>query len=104
MNERAAHAADARIGVDRDLDVPELVALLRGRDEVLAAILDPFHRAAEQQRRERGDDLLLIEHEFRAEAAADVGRDHADLVLVAAEQIAEKAHRHMRRLRRAVDA
>ena len=102
MDERAAHAADARIGVDGDFDVPVLIALLRGRDEMLAAILDPLHRTPEQDRGKRRDDLFLIKNELRTKAAADVRRNDAHLILVAAEELAQKPHRDVRRLRRAV--
>jgi len=46
VDDAAAHTENARGVVYRDLDVPVLVALLRGRDEMLAAVFDPFDRAA----------------------------------------------------------
>ena len=44
---RPRSAEDARIGIDRELEVPELVALLVGAEEILAPVLDPFHRPPE---------------------------------------------------------
>ena len=47
---------------------------------MLAPILDPAHRMADLQR-DRGDgDVLRHDAVLAAEAAADVGRDDADLV------------------------
>ncbi len=66
---------------------------------MLAAILDPFHRPAELERGGRDDGLLRIEDGLRPEAAADVGRDHADRFEFAAEELGEHAAADMRRLR-----
>ena len=57
-----------------------VAGVVRG-DQVLAAVLDPFHRAAELARRERDQEILGIELAAHAEAAADVGLDHGDGVL-----------------------
>jgi hypothetical protein len=46
VQQPAAHAENLCIAVNRDGDVPVLVALLRGAQEMLAAILDPFYRPA----------------------------------------------------------
>ena len=67
--------------VDRDLHVPVLVALLLGGEEVLAPVLDPFDRPAQRQRRRGERAVFGIEAALRAEAAADVGRDDAQLVV-----------------------
>ena len=69
---------------------------------MLAAILDPLHRTPKQDGGERGDDLLLIKNELRTKAAANVRRNNAHLILVAAEELAQKPHRDVRRLRRAI--
>ena len=45
------------------------------------AIRRPLHRPANLPRRPEADDLFRIDEDLRAEAAADVGRDHAQLVL-----------------------
>ena len=95
----AAQAEDFRLGVDRDLEVPELVALLLGRDEVFAAVLDPLHRLAEPHRARGDERVFRIERALGAEAAAHVRRDHADLVLGEIEHVHEDALDAMRRLR-----
>ena len=83
----AAQAEDLALRVDRDRDLPVLVALLRRREEMLAAVLLPFHRTAELHRRGRDHRLLGIERRLGAEAAADERRDHADRFEVALEQV-----------------
>ena len=77
MDQRAADAEDSPVGIERHLHVPELVALLSGGGEVLAAVLDPFDRSADDPGGERDDRLLGVEDEFGAEPATDIGRDHA---------------------------
>ena len=52
---------------------------------VLRALLRPLHRAAEPARERDGQQLLRVDVELRAEAAADVGRDDPQLRLVHAE-------------------
>ena len=99
--QRAADAEQARLVIDRHFDIPVLVALLRRGDEMLEAVLDPFHRPLQQYGRQAGDDILRVEDQLRAEPAADVGRDDAYLVLVAPEHVAKEAHRSVRHLRRA---
>ena len=74
----AAQAEDFAVAVDRDRDLPVLVALLRRRQEMLAAVLLPFHRPAELDGGGRDHRLLRIERRLGAEAAADERRDHAD--------------------------
>ena len=54
--------------------------MVRG-DQVLAAVLDPFHRAVELSRRERNQEIFRVELAAHAEATADVGLDHGDGVL-----------------------
>ena len=54
---------------------------MRVADEALRALAGPLHRPAELARRPQADDLLGIDEDLRAEAAADIGRDHAQLVL-----------------------
>ena len=48
---------------------------------MLAAVLDPAHRVSNLQRDRRDRDVLRHQAVLAAEAAADVGRDDADLVL-----------------------
>ena len=77
----AAQAEDLAVAVAGDLQLAFGVAGVIGREQVLAAVLDPFHRPAERPRRERDQEILRIEFAAHAEAAADVGLDHGDGVL-----------------------
>ena len=78
---RAAQAADGAVALAGDLQLAFGVAGVVRRDQVLAAVFDPFHRAVELSRRERDQEILGIELAAHAEAAADVGLDHGDGVL-----------------------
>ena len=63
---------DHPVAVDGNLHPPHLVARVRRADEVLAAVLDPLDRAAEQPGRQ-DDGAFLPEHEhLLAESATDV--------------------------------
>ena len=99
MQHPAAQPENFAGGVDRDRHVPILIALLGRAEEMLAAVLDPFHRPAKLERRRRNHRLLRIEDRLRAKTAADVRRDHADRFDIAVEQIGEHAAAEMRRLR-----
>ena len=62
---------------------------------MLAPVLDPAHRMADLHR-DRGDgDVLRHDPVLAAEAAADVGRDDADLVFRQAERLREADPHHM---------
>jgi hypothetical protein len=75
-----------------------LVALAAGRDEILAAVLHPFQRAAQQQRGRRQRQLLGIERGLGPEAAAGVGRHHADVLFGQSERLDHDLPRAMRHL------
>ena len=87
----AAHREQPAVGVDRDFEVPILLALVVGGGEALAAVLDPFDRRAEQHGRRRHHQLLRIERVLRPEAAADMRRDHAHLAFGEAERVDDDA-------------
>ena len=61
-------------------DVHVIVAREPGGREVFGARLDPLDGNAENNRGRRRDDVARIDGNFVAEAAADVGRDHVNLV------------------------
>jgi hypothetical protein len=82
-----AQAEYPRVAVDRKLEVPELVALLMRAEKILAAVLDPFHRTADEARACGNAGVFRIDRALRAEAAADVGRDDVHLVVVELEEI-----------------
>jgi hypothetical protein len=77
----AAQAEDDPVARAGDLDVAVDLARVVGRHQVLAAILDPFHRPADVAGRERNQEILGIELAAHPEAAADVGLDHVDRAL-----------------------
>lgn len=101
MQERAAHTENLAVGVERDLGVPVLIAFLRGRDEMLAAILDPFDRLVERDRGHRDGGLFRIEHELRPKTAADIRRREAHRRLIASENVREQSGADQRCLCRA---
>src|ERR1700704_5280771 len=57
-----------------------MVATMRVGDESLRSVRRPFHRAANLTRGPKTDDLLRINENLRAEAAADVWRNNAQFV------------------------
>ncbi len=76
-----AQAEEAAVPVERQLGLGDVVAALGVGHERLRALRRPLDRAAELPRRPGDDDLLGVVEDLRAEAAADVGRHHAQLVL-----------------------
>ena len=75
-----------------------LAAIGAGR-EMLAAVLDPAHRMAATHRQPRQADFFRQQDALVAEAAADVGRNDADLALLHAEAFGKAAAHDMRHLR-----
>ena len=80
--------------------VVDLVAPVRGHLHVLRARRGPAHRPLEPARQVRDERLLAVDVQLRAEAAADVGRDHAEVVLRDAEHAGELEPHEVRDLRR----
>ena len=93
-----AEPGDAAVGVDGGLHVGHLRAPVGRRGHVLDARLDPAERHAAQARERGHDDVLGIGAELHAEAAADLRRDDADLVLGHAERLREAVAERVRRL------
>ena len=89
------------VALGADLDVVDLVAPVVGDHHALGARLDPLHRAPELARRPRAADLLGVDVELGAEAAADLGRDHPDPVLADAQQDRQEQAQEVRNLGRA---
>ena len=94
-----ADGAEPALGVECDFDVPDLPPLLHSRGETLQPILDPFDRAVQQQSRGRDHDLFRMKHGFRPEAAADVRRDDAELMLGKSQRLRHYRLGAMRSLR-----
>ena len=80
-----------------------VVAGMRRGQQVLVAVLDPAHREVEFEGQRGEDDLLRIEPRLRAEPAADIGRDDAQLAQRHAEDFADRDAHRMRRLGRGID-
>ncbi len=86
------------VGVGGQLVV--VLARVGGGDQMLAAILDPAHRAVEMARQPAEADLLGLQQALPAEAAADVGRDHADALLRDAQALRQAVAHDVRHLGR----
>jgi hypothetical protein len=97
--ELGPHRGDRAVLLDRCLDVLDLTAAVRRRREVLASGLRPLDRFAELHRDPGNQDLLAIDVELRAEAAADLGRDHAHAALGQLQHLGELRAEQMRDLR-----
>ena len=96
----ATYTQQATIRIDRDLKIPELVALHRGGGEMFAPVLNPFDRASQQYRGDGYYDFFLIEDEFRAEPAANIGRDNANAVFRQIQKLDQDGLRAVRHLGR----
>ena len=72
VKELAVDGEQAAVGIDRGANAVVLLARMIGGDQMLAPVLDPFHRPAEPQRAEADQHVLGIKLAAHAEAAADV--------------------------------
>ena len=100
VNDLTAYPKYLAVGIGRDFDFPILVTFLGSSDEMLTAILDPFHRPFQDHRGDTERHVFWIEYEFRAKPAADVRRHDADVAFIAAKHIDQGAHCRVRCLRR----
>jgi hypothetical protein len=76
------HGEEFSMRIEGHLGGHEVVAPLRVADEVLAPVCDPFHRALEPLGREGAEWVLPVDEGLGAEAAADIGRDDAQPLLL----------------------
>ena len=74
-------ALDLAVGVQRELGMGDVIAAVRVGEEKLGPFGRPFDRTIDLLRRPGADGLIRIDEDLGAEPAADVGRDHAELVL-----------------------
>ena len=95
---RTWQRGDRAVALGAERHVVDLVAAVVARRHVLRARLDPLDRAAEPLGERQHQHLLAVGLELRAEAAAHVGRDHAQLVLRDAEHAGEDEARDVRDL------
>ncbi len=87
----AAQTEDGAVAGAGDLDVARRLAGMVHGHQMLAAVLDPFYRAADVTRRERDQKILRIELAARAKTAADVVLDHVDGIDGKAELLRQDA-------------
>src|SRR5207244_5061734 len=71
-------ADDGTVAPGAEPDRVGLMPRVRGAHHVLAAVLDPLHGPAERARGDRHQRVFRVAGGLGAEAAAEVGRDHAD--------------------------
>ena len=76
-----AQAEDLALVVERELAAHHLVAAVGVAEQRFRARRRPFHRPSEAARRPQHQPVVGIAAALHAEAAADVGRDHAQLGL-----------------------
>jgi len=81
VDHRSPNTPDRTFGIDGDLEIPNLIALLSRGNEMFATIFNPFNRTPEQNCRECYDELLAVEYELRAESSSDIRGDHAYALL-----------------------
>ena len=67
--------------VERQRRLGHMIAAMGVGQEGFAAFGGPFHRPAHALGRPQADGLFGIDEDLGAEAAADIGRDHAQFVL-----------------------
>ena len=87
----AAQRQNGAVAVAGDLQLALGLAGMVGGEQMLAAVLDPFDRAAGEPRRERDQEILGVELAARAEAAADIVLHHADGAFREAHQLRQHA-------------
>jgi len=75
-----AQTDEVAVGVETELDLGVVVAAVGIGEEGLAAAGRPLDRAAELVGAPGDEDFFGVVEDLGAEAAADIGRDHAHLV------------------------
>ena len=75
------HADDLVVRVEAELGMGDVIAAMRVGDEGFRTVRGPFHRTRDLLRGPQAHDLFRIDEDLRAEAAADIRRDHPQLVL-----------------------
>ncbi len=99
VDEPVAQGQQAPLVVEAHRDLVLLLALLGGGEHVFEAVLDPAHRAGQPARQEGDEHVLGIYDQLGPEAAAHVGRDHADVMGRQLQQVREELTNLVRDLR-----
>ena len=99
-----AQARDLAAGVERELGVGDVIAAVRVGEERFGALRRPLDRTVDLLGRPGADGLLGVDEDLRAESAADIGRNDAELVLRReADEGGQDEPRDMRVLARRVE-
>ena len=85
VEEFVVDGENVALRVDRGADLVVLLARVIGGDQVLAPVLDPFHRPVEPQRGEADQHVLGIKLAANAEAAADMALEQMHARGIAAQ-------------------
>ena len=93
---------DVSVAIHRGPDPVGLFARMVGADQVLAAVLDPFHRAAKPHRGDADQYILRIKLAANAETAADMGLVQMDRRRSAIQHAREQIAGSVRDFRRPV--
>src|SRR6266704_4316705 len=80
VDEIVAEREQMPLGVEADLHLVDLAALLVDGGEMLLAVFGPLDRTPQPHRGERNEELVGVEeHDLRPEATTDIRRDDVDL-------------------------
>jgi len=77
-----------------------LITGMRGGEQILRAVLEPFDSSAEAEREPGDQDVLGVDVRLPAEATAEIGDDHAHARSAQAEQLRDRLGELVRSLRR----
>jgi hypothetical protein len=86
VDQASAQPQHLRVGIDRDVDRPVLITLLRRIGEMFAAILDPFHRLPQKLGGRDNGYVFRIHAQLRTETAAHLRCLHTQPVFVKIQQ------------------
>ena len=73
-----------------------LIATVETRDQILAPVFRPCHRRPQLARQEHQGEVFRGQRHFLSESAADIGRDHPQIVLRHVEQFGDRRAHDMR--------
>ena len=102
-NGLAVDAAQRAVAIGIAGDPVMVLAAIGAGDQMLAAVLDPAHRMAAAHRQPAEADFFGEQDALVAEAAADIGRDHADLAFVESEAFGKPGAHDVRHLAGGID-
>jgi hypothetical protein len=100
----AADAQKPAIRVCRDINVPDLIALEHGSEEILEPILDPLERCSEQDSGGRKGKFFRVENSLGTETTSDIRSYEADLVFRQSQHVDQHRLAAVGHLRAAPDS